>query len=1084
MEMPVSPLDARTPAAARRPAPRKTRPGKQGLYDPQFEKDACGFGFVADIKGRKSNAIVQQAIQVIKNLNHRGACGAETNTGDGTGILLQTPHAFLKEVAKKTRIKLPAPGEYAAGLIYMPKNATQRRKIEEVFARVVQSEGQIYLGARTVPTNNASLGETAKASEPFIRMVFIQRGEDTADEAAFERKLYVIRKRAYNEIRTTTMGGAEYWYVCSLSYKTLVYKGMLLTNQLDEYFPDLKSPLMETALALVHSRFSTNTFPSWDRAHPYRYIAHNGEINTLRGNINWMKAREALLESALFGDDIDNLKPIVNVNGSDSSMFDNVLELMVLGGRSLPHAMMMMIPEPWSKHESMDLARRAFYQFHSSLMEPWDGPAAISFTDGKVIGSVLDRNGLRPARYYVTKDDLIVMASEAGVLPFPPQDIVRKGRLQPGRMFLVDTEQGRIIEDEEIKRTVVSEWPYADWLKQHLINLKDLPSAPTLPTPGDETLLQRQLAFGYTFEDQRILMAPMAKDGIEAMGAMGNDTPLAALSTKSRLLYDYFKQLFAQVTNPPIDSIREEIVTSSDVWLGSEGNLLEPKPADCRRIELKGPVLTNEEFAKIRKIALPGLKVGTLSMLFRASRGEEGLVKGLESLREEARRLIEEEEVNILILSDRGVNKAMAPIPSLLAISGLHHYLIREGLRMKVSIVLETGDAREVHHFALLVGYGASADQSVPRLRDPRRHDPRRPAAQRRPQARLRELRQGRHQGHRQGDVQDGHQRDPVVPRRPGVRGRRPAPGRDRRVLRRHLQPRRRHRPRGRRRGSADPPSRRLPRARRARARATHRWPVPVAQGRRVPPLQPGEHPPAAEGRAHRQLPDLQELRRTDRRSREEPQHAARAAGVQAQPRRNPDRGSRDGRGDHEALQDRRDELRLHQQGSARDPRDRDEPHRRQEQHGRGRRRPRALPADGERRQQEQRDQAGGLRPLRRDERIPRQRPRAPDQDGAGREARRGRPAARHQGVPVDREDAPHHRRRRPDLAAAAPRHLFDRGPRRADPRPEELEPRGARQRQARGRGRRRHDRGGRRQGARRRGADQRLRRRHRREPA
>jgi glutamate synthase domain-containing protein 2/glutamate synthase domain-containing protein 1/glutamate synthase domain-containing protein 3 len=725
METPMSRIDDRTAASAaaaaataapddlgaapRRPAPRKTRPGKQGLYDPQFEKDACGFGFVADIKGRKSNAIVQQAIQVIKNLNHRGACGAEINTGDGTGILLQTPHAFLKEVAKKARIKLPAPGEYAAGLIYMPKNATQRRKIEEVFARVVQSEGQVYLGARTVPTDNSSLGETAKASEPFIRMVFIQRGEDTADEAAFERKLYVIRKRAYNEIRTTTMGGAEYWYVVSLSYKTIVYKGMLLTHQLDEYFPDLKNPLMESALALVHSRFSTNTFPSWDRAHPYRYIAHNGEINTLRGNINWMKAREALLESELFGDDIENLKPIVNVNGSDSSMFDNVLELMVLGGRSLPHAMMMMIPEPWSKHESMDPARKAFYQFHSSLMEPWDGPAAISFTDGKVIGSVLDRNGLRPARYYVTKDDLIVMASEAGVLPFPPQDIVRKGRLQPGRMFLVDTEQGRIIEDEEIKRSVVNEWPYADWLKQHLVNLKDLPSAPTLPTPEPETLLQRQLAFGYTFEDQRILMAPMAKDGIEAMGAMGNDTPLAALSTKSRLLYDYFKQLFAQVTNPPIDSIREEIVTSSDVWLGAEGNLLEPKPTDCRRIELKGPVLTNEEFAKIRRIALPGLKVGTLPMLFRAARGEEGLVKALETLREEAKRLIEEEEVNVLILSDRGVNKDQAPIPSLLAISGLHHHLIREGLRMKVAIALETGDAREVHHFALLVGYGASA---------------------------------------------------------------------------------------------------------------------------------------------------------------------------------------------------------------------------------------------------------------------------------------------------------------------------------------------------------------------------------------
>ncbi|MFO1456523.1 MAG: glutamate synthase large subunit [Steroidobacteraceae bacterium] len=688
---------------------RKTRPPKQGLYDPQFEKDACGFGFVVDMKGRKSNAILKQALQVLKNLDHRGACGAETNTGDGAGVLMQMPHAFLKEVTKKARIRLPEPGHYGAGLIFMPRNPTQRRKIEEVFARVVQSEGQVYLGARTVPTNNSMLGETAKASEPFIRMVFIQRGPDTADEAEFERKLYVIRKRAYNEIRTTTLGGAEYWYVCSLSYKTLVYKGMLLTGQLDQYYADLSHPALETALALVHSRFSTNTFPSWDRAHPYRYLAHNGEINTLRGNINWMRAREALMESALFGEDIKKLAPIVNVNGSDSSMFDNVLELMVLGGRSLPHAMMMMIPEPWSKHESMDPAKKAFYEFHSSLMEPWDGPAAISFTDGKQIGSVLDRNGLRPARYYVTKDDLVVMASEAGVLNFPPQDIVRKGRLQPGRMFLVDTEQGRIIEDEEIKRTVVNERPYADWLKQNLIHLKDLPSGSALPTPEPETLLQRQLAFGYTFEDQRILMVPMATNAIEATGSMGNDTPLAALSTKSRLLFDYFKQLFAQVTNPPIDSIREEIVTSSDVWLGSEGNLLEPKATDCRRIELKGPVLTNEEFAKIRRVALPGLKTGQLKMLFRASRGEEGLVKAMEEMFAEAKRLIEEDEVNILILSDRGVNKDLAPIPSLLAMSGLHHFLIREGLRMKVSIVVEAGDAREVHHFALLVGFGASA---------------------------------------------------------------------------------------------------------------------------------------------------------------------------------------------------------------------------------------------------------------------------------------------------------------------------------------------------------------------------------------
>jgi glutamate synthase (NADPH/NADH) large chain len=688
-------------------------PQKQGLYDPQFEHDACGVGFVVNIKGKKSNAIVKQGIQILKNLDHRGASGSEVNTGDGAGILLQMPHAFLKKVAKKdARINLPEPGSYAAGNIFMPRNATQRRKIEEVFARVVQAEGQIYLGARTVPTNNTMLGETAKAAEPFVRQVFIGRGPDTLDENEFERKLYVIRKRAYNEIRVSTIGGAEFWYVVSLSHKTMVYKGMLTTMQLDQYFLDLQNPLMESAIALVHSRFSTNTFPSWDRAHPYRCIAHNGEINTLRGNINWMRAREALFQSPVFGDDIKKIPPIVNPNGSDSSMFDNVLELMVLSGRSMPHAVMMMIPEPWSKHATMDPARRAFYQYHSSLMEPWDGPADISFTDGKRIGAVLDRNGLRPGRYYVTKDDICVMASEAGVLDFPPEQIVRKGRLQPGRMFLVDTELGRIVEDEEIKAQIINERPYAEWLKQYLVHLKDLPAAPELPAPEPVALAKRQVAFGYTFEDQRILMAPMARDGVEAVGSMGNDTPLAALSSKSRLLYDYFKQLFAQVTNPPIDCIREEIITSTDVWLGSEGNLLDPRPSDCRRLELSGPVLTNEEFAKVRRIALPGLKVGTLSMLFRVplngEGGEDGLVHAMEEMRAEARRMIEEDEVNVLILSDRGVNKDFAPIPSLLAVSGLHHYLIRHGLRMKVSIVLETGDAREVHHFALLIGYGCS----------------------------------------------------------------------------------------------------------------------------------------------------------------------------------------------------------------------------------------------------------------------------------------------------------------------------------------------------------------------------------------
>ena len=685
------------------------RPGKQGLYDPWFEHDACGVGFIVDMKGRKSHKMVEDGLQILRNLDHRGASGAEINTGDGAGILIQLPHKFFAEVCKPLRFTLPEAGQYGTGLVFLPRNATVRRKVEERFEQVVQSEGCQFLGWRTVPTKNASLGDTAKSSEPFMRQAFIARPPELTDELAFERKLYVIRKRSYSEIRTSTLTGAETWYVASLSSRTLVYKGMLTTDQVDNYFPDLKHPAMESALALVHSRFSTNTFPSWERAHPYRYLAHNGEINTLRGNINWMHARQALFESELFDDDIRKILPIVNPNGSDSSMFDNTLELLVLAGRPLAHAMMMMIPEPWSNHESMDPERRAFYQYHSCLMEPWDGPASIGFTDGRQIGAILDRNGLRPSRYYVTKDGIVVMASEAGVLEFPPEDIVQKGRLQPGRMFLVDTEQGRIIEDEEIKRAICSAQPYAQWINEHLVHLKDLPEAPKVEQPDHETLLQRQIAFGYTFEDERVVIMPMAKDGVEAIGSMGNDAALAVLSNKPRLLYDYFKQLFAQVTNPPIDSIREEIVTSAESRLGSEGNLLNPQPTAARRVELKWPVLTNEEFAKIRRTNLPGLKTGVLPILFRTARGEKGLAKSMEELSVMARRMIEEEEVNVLILSDRGVTKDFAPIPSLLAVAGLHHYLIREGLRTRVSIVLETGEAREVHHFSLLIGYGCTA---------------------------------------------------------------------------------------------------------------------------------------------------------------------------------------------------------------------------------------------------------------------------------------------------------------------------------------------------------------------------------------
>ncbi len=691
---------------------RITRPGlpaKQGLYDPFFEHDACGVGFVVDIKGRPSHQILEKAIEVLENLDHRGASGSEPNTGDGAGVLMQLPHKFFKEVCATARIVLPDAGQYAAGLVYLPKsNPTKRRRLEEKFEQIVQSEGQTFLGWRTVPTDNSSLGETAKSCEPCIRQAFIGRSPALPDELAFERKLYVIRKRAYNEIRVAGLDGGEYWYQPSLSCRTIVYKGMLLTTQLLPYFPDLKHPAMETALAIVHSRFSTNTFPSWDRAHPYRYIAHNGEINTLRGNINWMHARSANFTSEIFGEDIEKIHPVIDPNGSDSAMFDNTLELLYLAGRPLSHAVMMMIPEPWSNHETMDDSRKAFYQYHSCLMEPWDGPASIAFTDGKNIGAILDRNGLRPSRFYVTKDGLVVMASEAGVLEFPADQIAQKGRLQPGRMFLIDTEQGRIVDDAEMKAKFATERPYRQWLSDHMIKLESLPEAPKASEPDRDTLLQRQIAFGYTHEDERMILTPMARDGVEAIGSMGNDAALAVLSNKPRLLYDYFKQLFAQVTNPPIDCIREEIVTFTETRLGSEGDLLNPQPSACRRIDLKWPVITNEEFAKIRRLDVPGIKVGVLPILFRVSRGEKGLAKSLEELSMMARRMIEEDEVSVIILSDRGVTKDFAPIPALLAIAGLHHYLIREGLRTRASLVLETGEAREVHHFSLLIGYGVS----------------------------------------------------------------------------------------------------------------------------------------------------------------------------------------------------------------------------------------------------------------------------------------------------------------------------------------------------------------------------------------
>ncbi|MDB6139637.1 MAG: glutamate synthase family protein [Verrucomicrobiaceae bacterium] len=681
-------------------------PEKQGLYDPQFEHDACGVGFVCHMKGKRSHDIIEQALTILVNLDHRGAVGSETNTGDGAGILMQVPHGFLTKVTAAMGITLPEAGQYGVGMVYSSPDPKEREESAALFEKIVAQEGQSILGWRDIPTDNSSLGNTAKASEPFMRQVFVQRGENCATDQDFERKLYVIRKRSHHHIRSTSVD--DFWYSASLSSRTMIYKGMLMPEQVGKYFKDLQDPDMVTALALVHSRFSTNTFPSWERSHPYRYIAHNGEINTLRGNVNWMNAREPLLASEHFGDDIKKILPIVNTNGSDSAMFDNVFELLVMGGRSLPHAMMMMIPEPWGGHESMSEEKKAFYEYHSCLMEPWDGPASVGFTDGTMIGATLDRNGLRPSRYYVTKDDLVIMASEAGVLPIPPENVASKGRLQPGRMFIVDMQQGRIVPDEEIKAKIAAEQPYRTWLDENLIKLSDINEAAEVPGVDHDTVLHRQMAFGYTFEDQRKILLPMAKDGVEATGSMGTDIPLAVLSDKSKLLYDYFKQLFAQVTNPPIDCIREEIVTSSVTTIGPERNLLNPTPGSCHLIELKSPILTNEELAKLKHVAQGEFRSVTIPTLFNPLLGAQGLEDAITEVCNQASLQIDA-GINIIILSDRGVNKQNAAIPPLIAIGGLHHFLIRAGKRTRVGLVLESGEPREVHHFCTLIGYGCAA---------------------------------------------------------------------------------------------------------------------------------------------------------------------------------------------------------------------------------------------------------------------------------------------------------------------------------------------------------------------------------------
>ena len=691
-------------------------PGCQGLYDPAFEHDSCGVGFIVDQKGRKSHAIVSQAVEILNNLHHRSACGCEAETGDGAGILIQMPHHFFRDYMAELKFDLPEFGLYGAGLVFLPADPEARFRCEWFFEQVAREEGSEVIGWRTVPTDSSSLGLSAKAAEPVIRQVFVKRNAELSDEEAFERKLYVIRRRVERAVAQLGASVAGKFYICSLSHRTLVYKGMLRSDQLIQFYPDLISPFMESSLAMVHSRFSTNTFPTWARAHPYRYLSHNGEINTLRGNLNWMRARQSMLKSRLFGEDLRKVFPVIDESGSDSAMLDNTLELLLLAGRSLPHAMMMMIPEPWDRHEAMSETKKDFYRYHSCLMEPWDGPASIAFTDGKRIGAVLDRNGLRPSRYYETKDGLVVMASEVGVLDIPPERVLRKGRLQPGRMLLVDTEAGRIISDAEVKEQIARENPYGDWVRRNQVSLSELPDPEHTPVLDGETVRLRQLAFGYTNEDLRVVIGPMALTGVEPIGSMGNDAPLAVLSEHSQLLYNYFKQLFAQVTNPPVDAIREDLIMSSEMTIGPERNLLEPEAESARQIKLTSPILSNEDLEKLR--GLDGSKLGphgvtgfrseTLPMLFDVQAGGEGLELALKRLCRDADRAIES-KCEILILSDRGVDRDHAPIPALLALGAVHHHLVNEETRTRVGLVVESGEPREVHHFALLVGYGASA---------------------------------------------------------------------------------------------------------------------------------------------------------------------------------------------------------------------------------------------------------------------------------------------------------------------------------------------------------------------------------------
>jgi len=679
-------------------------PPKQGLYDPCFEHDSCGVGFVCNVSGQKSHDIIRQGLEVLKRLSHRGATGADPKTGDGAGILIQSPHEFFLKITQENNIPLPVKGKYGTGLVFLPTDKKEREFCKGIFTKIVKAENRTLLGWRSVPVDDSDIGKTAREAQPIIEQVFIGSSLKENDNTAFEVRLYLIRKQVENIIRSSNLKQKSFFCITNLSSRTFAYKGLLMPYQLEKFFLDLKDEAVKSSLCLVHSRYSTNTFPTWDLAQPFRFLAHNGEINTLRGNINWMRARESLLESKLLRKkDIAKILPVVVPGGSDSATIDNVFELLVLAGRSLPHAMMMLIPSAWEQNTLLDKKVRDFYRFHNCLIEPWDGPAAIVFTDGTCVGAVLDRNGLRPARYIVTRKNLVVMASEVGVLDIPPQEILYSGRLEPGKMFFIDTAEGRIVDDQEIKQTMAKSQPYGGWLRQNMVELEKLQQIKNAKVNSFDVLTLLK-AFGYSREDLKVIIKPMVENGQEPVGSMGNDTPHAVLSNRPQLLFSYFKQLFAQVTNPAIDPIREELVMSLETYLGPENNLLSESVRHCHKLRVKRPVLTNAEFEKIRKINTNGFKTKTISIIFN-SKEANGFLKSLERICKEAEAAIAS-GFSFLILSDRGVNKKYAALPSLLATGAVHHYLIKKSLRTQIGIILETAEPREVHHFALLLGYG------------------------------------------------------------------------------------------------------------------------------------------------------------------------------------------------------------------------------------------------------------------------------------------------------------------------------------------------------------------------------------------